>query len=337
MRSVFLQAAEGRMNRSHIFDACEKHLSVLCTRVTMRGKLNVLNLHQHCEDFYAGLLNRLWSLQLQNMNAEAQNAEGIDLIDKQDKIIVQVSSTATKQKVNAALGKDLSAYKGHSFRFMSIATDASHLRRGVFANPHNLAFDPTADVYDVTLLLSAILHASLAKQREIYDYLKEELSEPGAERILHESNLASIINIIAKQDLTGHFGEISVADFNVDEKVAFNGLHAAASVIEDYKVYSHIVDHTYAEFDNSGVNKSKSVLDTFRNTYLKLSAKHSGDDLFFRIVEEVITRVEESANFARIPIEELSLSVNILAVDAFIRCKIFKKPFSEAVAGNVAS
>lgn len=302
------------------------HLSVLCTRVALRGKLNILNLHLHCEDFYAGLLNRLYDLQLKNMNAYVQNAEGIDLIDADAKVILQVSATSTAQKVNAALGKDLSAYTGHSFRFMSISKDAGELRKAKFTNPHKLVFNPANDIYDVASLLHIILHADLSKQREIYDYLRNELAELGSERLIQESNLASIINAIAKEDLNGAFGEPNTADFNVDEKVAVNGLVAAAAVIEDYKVFSHIVDRIYTEFDNGGLNRSRSVLDAFRNTYLKLSTKYSGDELYFQIVEEVTTAVKQSSNFAQVPVEELGLSVNILAVDAFIRCKIFKKP-----------
>lgn len=314
------------MNRSNMFDSCEIYLSTLCTRVGLRGKLNILNLHLHCEDFYAGLLNRLYALKLKNMNAYVQNAEGIDLIDADAKVILQVSATATKQKVTAALAKDLSAYQGHSFRFMSISKDAAHLRTETFQNPHKLIFDPAADIYDVASILHIILHLDLSKQRDIYNYLRSELSDIGSERMLQESNLASIINLIAKEDFTGTFSGIDIAGYNVDEKVGFNNLDAASSVIEEYKIYGHIVDRIYTEFDNGGVNKSKSVLDTFMNTYLKLSIKYTGDELFFQIVEDVTTKVKDSSNFISIPIEELVLSVNILAVDAFIRCKIFKKP-----------
>lgn len=320
------------MQRSNIFDACEFHLSTLRTRVGLRGKLNILNLHLHCEDFYAEFLNRLYSFQLGNMNAYVQNAEGIDLLDKAGKLVLQVSATATKQKVNAALGKDLSIYKGYQFRFMSIAEDAEPLRKKKYTNPHGFVFDPAKDIYDVASILHDILHMGLAKQREIYEFLRDQLSDPGAERLMEESNLASVINAIAKEDLEGSFGTSIAGDFNVDEKVAFNGLEAAAGVIEDYKVYNHIVDRIYKEFDAGGVNKSRSVLDAFRMTYFKLSPKYSGDDLFFQIVEEVTTKVKESANFARVPVEELHLCVNILAVDAFIRCKIFKKPLGAGPA-----
>lgn len=224
------------MNRSHIFQSCALLLGALCARVEMLGKLNILNLHVHCEDFYAELLNRLYSLQLKNMNAYVQNAEGVDLIDSTAKVLLQVSSTATMQKINSALGKDLSEYKGHGFRFMSISKDASHLRKATYSNPHELTFNPAEHIYDVGSLLRIIQHLDLAKQREIYEFLRNELSEQGYERLMEESNLASVINIIAKENLDVSPDAMPV-DFNVDEKVALNGLEAAAGVIEDYKIF----------------------------------------------------------------------------------------------------
>ena len=313
------------MNRSNIFEACSRHLATLCVQVELLGKLNILNLHVHCEDFYAELLNRLFNLQLKNMNASVQNAEGIDLIDAAAKVLLQVSSTATTQKINSALGKDLSGFKDHEFRFMSISKDAANLRKATYTNPHGLRFDPPQHIYDVGTLLQIILHLELAKQWEIYEFLRAELTD-GSERLMEDSNLASVINVIAKQNLGSVSPHATPVEFNVDEKVAFNGLGAAAGVIEEYKIFHHVVDRIYTEFDDNGINKSKSVLEAFRFTYLKLSTQYKGDELFFQIVEEVINKIQESANYIKIPVEELQLCVNVLAVDAFIRCKIFKKP-----------
>lgn len=318
-----------RVNRTAIFNACEQKLTLLCYRVELRGRLNILDLNIHCEDFYAGLLNLLYSYQLKNVNAYNHNAEGIDLVDSTSKIVLQVSSTATKQKVSSALGKDLSAYKDHSFRFMSISKDASHLRKETYTNPHGLVFDPSNDIYDVAALLKVILHMRLPQQRKVYDFLKDELGE---ERLKEESNLAAVINIITKEDLNGVSLGAPAIDFNVDDKVTFNGLQGAAGVVADYSLFHHVVDRIYAEFDNAGINKSKSVLDAFRTTYHKLAVSYSGDELFFQIVEEVIKKVQDSSNYTLIPVDELQLCVNILAVDAFIRCKIFKNPGATYVA-----
>lgn len=318
------------MKRSVQFDACEFLLTHLCTRVETRGKLNILNLHVHCEDFYAGLLNRLLALQLENMNARAHNAEGIDLIDPHAKVLFQVSATATKDKVESALSKDLSSYAGHGFRFMSIAKDASKLRTQKYKNPHKLVFDPASDIHDVVSLLDIIFHMDLSGQREIYEYLRDELSEPGTDRFMEESNLAAIINSISKQNFGAVSSGATTDEFNVEDKVSFNNLHAAAGVIEDYKICHPIVDRIYTEFDNNGVNKSRSVLDAFRGTYHKLSVKYSGDELYYQIVEEVAESIRGASNYSPIPADELLLCVNILSVDAFMRCKIFKNPSGES-------
>jgi hypothetical protein len=86
------------MNRSYYFDYIEEKLNTLGHRIAVRGKINILDLNMYSEAFFADLLNRLFNLELENMNVIKQNVEGIDLVDKKNKIIAQISSTATKQK-----------------------------------------------------------------------------------------------------------------------------------------------------------------------------------------------------------------------------------------------
>lgn len=321
------------VNRSLYFNLCEERLSILCTRVELRGKLNILDFHLHSEDFYVGFLNLLFGYALKNVNASTQNVEGIDLVDVVGKLVLQVSSTATKAKIESALGKDLSAYKGHGFKFMSISKDAKHLRVGVYANPHGLMFLPAHDVYDVSSVLNEILHLDIARQQKIYDFLRREL-KADAEKPLAETNLASIINIISEEDLSAVASSGAVDAYNLDDKIELNELEVAAEIIEDYKVYHPRIEQVYGVFDAAGKNKSKSVLDSLRLTYLKLSMRFSGDELFFKIVEAVVGRVQESGNYVAMPLDELERNVNILIVDAFIRCKVFKEPKG---AKNVAA
>ncbi|KKA07103.1 hypothetical protein VP02_15015 [Pseudomonas ogarae] len=321
------------MNRSLYFNLCEERLSILCTRVELRGKLNILDFHLHSEDFYVGFLNLLFGYALKNINASAQNIEGIDLVDVTEKLVLQVSSTATKVKIESALGKDLSAYKGHSFKFMSISKDAKHLRNGTYANPHGLIFLPAQDVYDVSSVLNEILHLDIARQQKIYDFLKREL-KADTEKPLAETNLASIINIISEEDLSAVASSGAVDAYNLDDKIELNKLEVAAEIIEDYKVYHPRIEQVYGVFDAAGKSKSKSVLDSLRHTYLKLSMTFGGDELFFKIVETVVERVQSSGNYVVMPLDELERNVNILVVDAFIRCKVFKEPKG---AKNVAA
>lgn len=86
------------------------------------------------------------------------------------------------------------------------------------------------------------------------------------------------------------------------------------------------MENIYSEFDRQGVNKSKSVLDLIRRDYLCSKNKFSDDDLFSYIIKSVINRIQDSKNYVPIPFDELELCVNILVVDAFMRCKIFENP-----------
>jgi hypothetical protein len=114
--------------------------------------------------------------------------------------------------------------------------------------------------------------------------------------------------------------------YDIDRKISYNQLNTARDIIDDFKIHYHRIDKIYSDFDKQGVNKSLSVLNGIRNEYLALSAKVSPNQCFSSIVDKVKQKIRTSANYMPIPDEELELCVQILVVDAFIRCKIFKNP-----------
>ena len=173
------------MNRSEYFNYIERELSILATRINVRGGLNILDLNIHAENFYLHFFNLLFGWNLTNINSIQQNAAGIDLVDTTNSIIIQVSATATKQKIESALNKkDISNYPGYSFKFISISKDTEDLRTKTFANPYNLTFSPASDIFDIASLLKIIVGLEIDQQKGIYDFLKKELkSEPDPEKI----------------------------------------------------------------------------------------------------------------------------------------------------------
>lgn len=67
------------MNRTRYFNYIEGKLSILATRIEIRGRLNILDFHLHSEDFYVHFFNKLFDWKLNNLNAVKQNIEAIDL------------------------------------------------------------------------------------------------------------------------------------------------------------------------------------------------------------------------------------------------------------------
>ncbi|WP_148277991.1 SMEK domain-containing protein [Paenibacillus popilliae] len=161
----------------------------------------LLDLNIYSETFFAKLMNLLFGLTLVNLNILKQNVEGIDLVDVNHKVVAQVSSTCTKQKIEGSLNKDIFLrYSGYRFIFVSIAKDANKLRELSFINPHNAAFSPADDIVDINTLLNVILNMEIGKQREVFEFVKKELGND-VDVLKVDTNLATIINILASENL----------------------------------------------------------------------------------------------------------------------------------------
>ena len=319
------------MQRKNYFDYVEEKLAILSIRVKNRGKLNILDVHMHSENFYRDFINLLYGWFLENANNRLQNIEAIDLIDDNVKLIVQVSATATKTKINNSLSKksiEEYAKRGYTFKFVSIAENADQLRQQKYNNLYNIGFNPKKDIYDISSLEKDILNLKLQKLEEVYQFIKAELGNmPDCVRF--NSDLTTIINILAevKLDENEPLGNINM--FEIDKKIEFNKLDIAASIIDDYKIFYNQVEKKYREFDKMGLNKSMLVLQSLKKMYIDALLKNKYDNsdlLFVGLIDEVKEIVINSSNYFDISKETLEACASLLVVDAFMRCKIFKNP-----------
>lgn len=317
-------------NRIKYYDSIESKLGWLAYRIKLHGGLNLLNEHVHAEDFYRHLVNLIFGWNLENLNISTSNAAGIDLIDTENQIVIQVSATATRQKVESALSKKIPQYDNgvYSFKFILISEDASHLRNSkkTYNNPHNLKFVPSQDIFDVSYLLKVIKSMPIEQMSVVHEFCEKEF-KPVPEPDKIETNLAAIITILSKENWNNI--DFVVDPYEIDRKIEENKLHEARVTIVDHAVQQHRISKIYGEFDNQGANKSISVLNGMRRIYLDIVTADNQltpDQIFLEIVRKVIQKIKGSANYQPIPAEELELCAEILVVDTFLRCKIFKHP-----------
>ena len=315
------------MNRTWYFNYIEEKLNILAYRIETRGKINILDLNIHSETFFADLCNIVFGLNLVNLNSFVQNTEGIDLIDKKNKVVVQVSATCTKTKIEYSLSKEIyKKYNGYDYKFISISKNASDtLKQTIFQNPYTMNFNPLQDIWDVVGILRKVSSDSIDKQRVLYDFISKELGQT-VDIVKLDSNIAGIINILAENiDIASIPPE--TVPFAIEDKIDFNNLQGVQEIIDDYKIFYHKLDQIYSEFDKGGKNKSFSVLQEIRKQYIKLkNTEKSSEEIFYEIIDNLLTIIKNSRNYVEVPIEELQMCVDILVVDAFIRCKIFKNP-----------
>ena len=315
------------MNRKKYFDYIEERLTWLSVRVASRGALNMYDINIHCEDFYMHLLNLLYNWNLINANAIQHNTPAIDLIYNGENIIVQVSSTNTANKIQTSLDKLEKKYANYNFKFISIAKPVKKLRGHSFNIPTglNVVFNPQEDIYDIASILEKIKSLSITEIKPIYDFIHKELNFESNELKL-ETGLAHVINELSAINLQSDAINFDTLSFDLENKITKNNLSVFKGVIEQYDVYYNVVQKIYNEFDALGNNKSFAVLQTINKVYLQLKPQFSGDLLYSAIVENLKEKLSLSANLKQFHTEDLELYVDIILVDAFIRCKIFEKP-----------
>lgn len=315
------------MNRQNYFDYIERRLTWLSCRVTARGALNMYDINIHCENFYMHLLNLLFDWNLVNANTIQHNTPAIDLMYKEGNIIVQVSSTNTVAKIQNSLDKLGTEYNGYNFKFVSIAKPAEKLREHKYNLPTglNIVFNPTSDIFDIEIFLNRINSLSIEKMTPLYDFIKKELSFESDELKL-ETGLAYVINELSTINLRNNEVFFDTTSFDVSNKIVKNNLSIFKDIIEQYDVYFSTVQKIYNDFDSIGNNKSFAVLQTINKEYLQLKTKFSGDSLYNAIAENLKDKLSLSANLKQFYDEDLDLYIDIVLVDAFIRCKIFEKP-----------
>ena len=319
------------MQRKNYFDYIEEKLAILSIRVKNRGKLNILDVHMHSENFYRDLMNLLYDWSLNNINNSIQNVEAIDLIDYNKKIIVQISATVTKAKIEKSLDKKIIekyAQRGYKFKFVSIAENTDKLRKQNYQNPYGVGFEPQIDIFDISSLEKDIIDLQTEKMERVYQFIKAELGNM-PDSISFNSDLATIINILAevKLDSDEPLGNINM--YEIDKKIAFNKLDIASMIINDYKIFYNQIEKKYREFDRMGLNKSMLILQLLRRMYIDalLNNKYNNSDLLFvGLIDEVKEIVKNSRNHSEISKETLEVCASMLVVDAFMRCKIFKNP-----------
>jgi len=169
--------------------------------------------------------------------------------------------------------------------------------------------------------------------RAVSEFLKKELrSDPDPKKI--ESNLAAIIKLLAREDWSKGAPVFEIVPYDIEAKISYNQLNSARVLIDDYKVHHTRIRKIYEDFDKQGANKSLSVLNGIRTEFLNLGPVGSPDQYFTSLIERVCRKIRASSNYTHMPDEELVLSVQILVVDAFIRCKIFKNPLGTNDAGT---
>jgi len=302
-------------------------LAYLSSEVRLSGSMNLLDSNVLLEDVFKEILNITYGLKLQNANLIKQNIKAIDLIDCSSKTIIQVSSDNSKAKVQTSLDKiEQPKYEGYTFKFVCISKGVSHLKKHHFNVPEGISFNAEKDSYDDKRILKDVLAKDIDTIRKLALYLEKSILPATADE-RRPSVITYVINRLADEPLAEIAVNPETKSFDLEPKIDFNSLKKWRDIISEYTVFSLLVDKIYRAYDEQGVNKSFAVLSSLHDLYLSLASELTGDALFDKLLESVYDIVNKDYECNEsLTREELQVNIKIVLVDAFVRCKIFKKP-----------
>lgn len=220
----------------------------------------------------------------------------------------------------------MNTYNGYNFKFLSLSKDADGLRDKTYNTSEGISFSPKNDILDIKVILKLIKDLEPDKRHEMHEFVKKTLSFESAA----SSRMRAISRIIKMLASDGALHDCNTTydttDFEIAEKISCNQLSDIESKIADIGVYIADVQKVYDQYDKEGVNKSRAVLHTLNNMYLRLKNRHVGPILMTMLADDVYNSLSGDETLKDFFEEDLRFYIDIILVDAFVRCKIFENP-----------
>lgn len=198
--------------------------------------------------------------------------------------------------------------------------------RGLKYNaPVGIKFAVDTDaIKDSESLLSDMQGLGVEELENILKILNSEFSLLSLEE-RKTSGLAIVIQYLSQEPYS-YDDEINSIPFEIDQKIKLNNLKELYDDFLNFVSNRDIVQKVYDTYDLEGKNKSLAVLHAIRKVYLELSEKESGLPLFRSISRQLYKKVADCPELKTFHREEIELYIDIIMYDAFIKCKIFKRP-----------
>lgn len=174
--------------RMDLLNQITRQLSVLATEIALENRSNRMTLNSDVESIYCGFINRLCGWELGNLNEEAQNFPGIDLADRKRGIAVQITASATAEKLRHTLKTFFKYGQDRQFkRLILLITTDRPAPGGNCKLERPFDFRPERDIWNLEAMKRKVEAIEDAEHLQLLaDYLDSQLGLlPGVRKPEH--------------------------------------------------------------------------------------------------------------------------------------------------------
>lgn len=156
----------------------------------------------------------------------------------------------------------------------------------------------------------------------------------------HPTILADIINELGRSLDRLDSGDEQFSEFSINSKIKYNNVIKFQDIIKDRAVFQGKLSVIYKEFDSQGSTKKLGIFSKIRSSYKRAKGEllkqnpniseinlvRKNADSLIESVENDLKEIINKSNNVNAPLEVIDLGLEIVLVDAFIRCKILEPP-----------
>ncbi|MGB0087076.1 MAG: SMEK domain-containing protein [Rhodomicrobiaceae bacterium] len=305
-------------------------LTALKARVELSNSLNLTDINVHAEEFYREFLNLLLGYQLVNMNIVDQNFPAIDLGDEIEPIAIQVTATATLDKVRKTVrtygDKKLNDRYGRLV-ILNIGAPIEH-RAQVLSGNNGVALCTKRDIWTIKDLLKCAQSRDIPQLQRLKDFLTQQITplqpEPIPKEIETFLRLIEILSDDVAQPDAETFNEEPDPNGKINERFATHADFLKTLYTDLYKEYGATYQAAMisADLGHARIRRLGLHLKHRSDTLLQ-KAKGNPREAFDMLVAEYSSRLA----CAETPYDEMAIM--FFLVDQLIRCNVF--PNKEAI------
>lgn len=163
-------------SRTVLIERINEQLSWLTTIVQTEVKNNLSSRNVLAETTLAGLLNRMEGWNLINANRIQANYPAVDLVDRDNRVAVQISSTNSLEKIRNTLVKfqENNLQEDYS-RLYVVTITTENPSSGMRSQTIPGIFSGSTDIWNISRLGDKLMNLSMPVLEDIHEYLAQEL------------------------------------------------------------------------------------------------------------------------------------------------------------------
>jgi hypothetical protein len=143
--------------RQEAFNSISRVLAITRYDIEQRQLINEYSLNIHAENYFRDVFNFVYGKNYENENFYSQNNSCIDLVDKAEKIALQITTTRTKEKIdNTFKALKLTKYKDYSLKIFYLLDKSKPNKETIQEYKENYGVDLNDSLFDYTDLIKQI-------------------------------------------------------------------------------------------------------------------------------------------------------------------------------------